>query len=98
MPLACKWTRPALEDIDHIEAYIAQDNPTASIDIVIKIVQTVEACLTAYPHSGSAGQLFGTRELIISGTPYTAIYRVQESDVQILRVLHQSQKWPGALP
>jgi toxin ParE1/3/4 len=37
---------------------------------------------------GRPGRVSGTRELAISGTPYLAVYRVQNNRVEILRILH----------
>lgn len=94
MSLLCRWTKPALNDILQIEAYIAQDNPKASVDLTRKIVLIIEAQVTEHPHVGRAGRVHGTRELILSGTPYIAAYRVRGQQVEILRVLHSAQGWP----
>ena len=32
--------------------------------------------------------------LVIGGLPYIVPYRVREMDVEILRVLHASRRWP----
>ncbi len=42
---------------------------------------------------GRPGRIEGTRELIISHTPYIVIYRVKEQ-VEILRILHTSKRYP----
>jgi len=39
----------------------------------------------------------GTRELVISRTPYIAAYRIDGDLVTIVRVLHGAQQWPKAL-
>jgi toxin ParE1/3/4 len=36
----------------------------------------------------------GTRELPVSGTPFTVAYRVARREVEILAVLHAARKWP----
>jgi toxin ParE1/3/4 len=40
------------------------------------------------------GRLAGTKELVVSGTPFLAFYRVRKGDVQILRLLHHALRWP----
>ncbi|HET6521471.1 MAG TPA: type II toxin-antitoxin system RelE/ParE family toxin, partial [Geminicoccaceae bacterium] len=50
--------------------------------------------LAQHPESGRPGRVPGTRELVVSGTPYIVPYRVQGNTVQILRVLHGARKWP----
>jgi toxin ParE1/3/4 len=50
--------------------------------------------LSNFPNVGRPGRRPGTRELVIGGTPYVAVYRVRKSNVEILRLLHGAQKWP----
>lgn len=94
-----KWTDLANNDLDHIELYIAKDNsPAVAIDVVLKIIATVENTLPSQPRAGRIGRVKGTRELVIAGIPFIAIYRIHEPQrqLQILRVLHGAQLWPPA--
>lgn len=50
--------------------------------------------LQEHPNLGRPGRLAGTKELVISGTPFVAVYRVRKGEVQILRLLHHAQRWP----
>jgi plasmid stabilization system protein ParE len=43
---------------------------------------------------GRAGRVDGTRELIISDSPYIAVYRVLEDELEVLDVLHAARRWP----
>ena len=43
---------------------------------------------------GRPGRIEGTRELVISRTPYIAAYRIAGDTVRILRLLHGAQQWP----
>jgi toxin ParE1/3/4 len=36
----------------------------------------------------------GTRELVVSGSPFIVVYRVKGKRIELLRVLHSSQHWP----
>jgi len=56
-----------------------------------------ESLLLAQPASGRPGRVIGTRELVIGGLPYVVPYRVRDNDIEILRVLHTSRRFPGAL-
>jgi toxin ParE1/3/4 len=51
--------------------------------------------LANHPHMGRAGRIKGTRELVVSGTPYVIAYRVEPDAVVILRLLHGAQRWPA---
>ncbi len=46
---------------------------------------------------GRLGRIDGTRELVISGTPYIAAYRIVGETVRILRILHGAQLWPDEI-
>ena len=88
-----KWLQTALDDLDQVEAYIAKDNPTAAIDTVLKIIEMV-GLLNGQPGMGRSGRILETKELVIPDTPFIVPYRVIENNVQILRVYHNSRKWP----
>jgi len=45
-----------------------------------------------HPASGRPGRLRGTRELVVTGTPYIAAHRVVDDMVTILRVLHGARQ------
>ncbi len=44
----------------------------------------------------SMGRQQGTRELVISRTPYIAVYRVIANRIEIIRILHNAQQRPRA--
>jgi toxin ParE1/3/4 len=47
--------------------------------------------LGAHRDSGRAGRVDGTREWVLSGTPYIVVYRLTDDFIEVLRVLHGSQ-------
>jgi toxin ParE1/3/4 len=93
-----QWTEPATQDLDKIEEYISRENsPTVAIDIVLKVIETVEMVLPNHPRAGRMGRVAGTREFVIEGVPFVVIYRQIGSDqLQLIRVLHDAQQWPSA--
>jgi len=86
------WTNLAEHDLETIEEYIASDNTRAAISVVLHLIDSVHN-LPENPHIGRAGRVLGTRELIITNYPYVVIYRVIDSSIEIIRVLHTSRKW-----
>jgi toxin ParE1/3/4 len=86
----------ALLDLDAAEAYIAQDDPQAAAGVILRIVRVVSR-LKEQPGIGRAGRVPGTKELVVTGTPFIVPYRVKDDAVQILRVYHTSRKWPDCL-
>ncbi|MDP1602556.1 MAG: type II toxin-antitoxin system RelE/ParE family toxin [Legionella sp.] len=91
-----KWTRGAKNNLHQIEEYIAQDNPQTAVYLIIRIIKTVEM-LSNNPAMGRAGRIFGTRELVINGTPFIIPYRIKSEQIEILRVLHSSMKWSDSV-
>jgi addiction module RelE/StbE family toxin len=83
-----------LKNLDDEAAYIARDNPQAAVALVKHILDMVDA-LAEHPAIGRPGRISGTRELIITGTPYLIPYRVIGKAVEILRVFHGSRRWPS---
>jgi toxin ParE1/3/4 len=79
-----------------IAEYIAKDNPTAAYD-VHKAIERQVGRLAEHPRIGRPGRIEGTRELVVSCTPYIVAYRVVVSDVIVLRILHGAQRWPTRL-
>jgi toxin ParE1/3/4 len=93
--LRIRWTGSALADLEAIGDFIALDNAVAAQRMVVGLVASVDA-LRDHPNLGRPGRLTGTRELVVSGTPYVVPYQVQGDDVQILAVFHGARRWPAA--
>ena len=92
-----QWTEPATQDLDKIEEYISRENsPIVAIDVVLRVIETVETILPAHPRAGRIGRVTDTRELVVEGVPFIVIYRQVGSDqLQVIRVLHDAQQWPS---
>lgn len=88
-----RWTPSALRDLDDAGAYIAQEDRGAAMEMAQRVLEAVEY-LQQHPALGRSGRLRGTRELVISGTPFVVVYRVRLDLIQLLRVLHHARKWP----
>lgn len=87
------WTAFALADRDEIFTHIEADSPRAAIAVDDHIAQAAFR-LVEFPESGRPGRVPGTRELVISRTPYIAAYVLAPDSIRILRVLHGAQMWP----
>lgn len=85
----------AVDDLEQIADYIAQDNPSAANRMVARLWASVKI-LASHPETGRPGRVYGTRELVVSQTPFIIPYRIVNSEIQILRILHGARKWPDA--
>ncbi|MCY7387381.1 MAG: type II toxin-antitoxin system RelE/ParE family toxin [Burkholderiales bacterium] len=90
-----RWTKLASQDLDDIAEYIGQDSPAAASRVVLELMERAESMLVAHPAAGRAGRVLGTRELVIASLPYLIAYRVSENQIEILRVMHASRRWPS---
>jgi toxin ParE1/3/4 len=82
------WSRRALQDLEAIAEYIAEDSPAYAAVVVRNIVQQTRL-LSQFPRSGRKVPEFddeNIRELLAYS--YRIIYRFQENEVLIAAVIH----------
>jgi len=94
VPVEIVWSALARTRLREIRAYVARDKPEAAERLAIRIVAMVET-LRAHPRLGRAGAEPEIRELIIAGTPYIVLYRVQGERVVISTIWHGAQSRGG---
>ena len=88
-----RWSARALADLEAIQDYLLERNPPAAVRMVT-VLRSAAAKLSTMAQRGRPGRWPGTRELVISGTPYLIPYRVRGDVVEILRVFHGARQWP----
>jgi len=89
-----EWTEQATRQLDQAHDYIVLANSEDVADrITTRIVSTIQQ-LTAFPMSGRSGGVPGTRELVISNTPFIAAYAIDRDRIVILAIYHGAQQWP----
>jgi toxin ParE1/3/4 len=91
-----KWREEALANLDAEAEYISQDSPAAAVRTVAAILDAI-GNLKRFPALGRPGRVSGTRELVVSGTPYVVPYRVRGDTIELLLVFHASRRWPSLL-
>lgn len=91
-----RYTRRALARLKYIGEWIAKDNPAAAQRVIATISDTIDL-LGDQSEMGRQGRIDGTRELVVSGVPYIVAYRIKTSGVEIVTILHASQRWPDRL-
>jgi toxin ParE1/3/4 len=91
------WTRLASDDLQLAWEFLAAENPAAAGEQIERIVRVVDG-LIHYPELGRKGRVAGTRELVITGTPFVVAYRVRGNDIQVIAVIHGARRWPKDLP
>ncbi len=89
-----RWTLPAAGDLTQICDYVEKrGSPMAARRVALSIYEGI-GLLGKFPMHGRTGRSPNTRELVLAGLPYLAVYRVGKDVVEILRILHGAQEWP----
>ena len=90
-----RWTEPAARDLEEAGSYIQQFNAHAAAQ-TLRRIQAAASNLSHFPYSGRPGRVAGTRELVVTGTPYLVAYRHDPAgdEIAILAVLHGAREWP----
>lgn len=89
------WSPSAVADRTAIFDWIAAENPAAALATDTTIARHVQR-LRRFPNLGRPGRVEATRELALPRTPFIAVYRVADSEILLLRILHGAQLWPPA--
>jgi len=87
------WTLKAIQDLQEAGSFISSDNPEAAQKMAVRVKEAAEYLIEQL-NMGRPGRIMNTRELVVSGTPFSLVYWVRGGEVQILRMLHHAQKWP----
>lgn len=87
------WLRTAQRTLAAQMEWVAERDPWAAIDMGDAVMAAVGR-LGDFPAMARPGRVPGTRELVVVGTPYVVVYRIEASAALILRVLHGAQRWP----
>jgi addiction module RelE/StbE family toxin len=87
-----RYTSEALAHLRSIYSYIAERNPAAAHRVMADIRSGAER-LRSFPHMGRNGDQPGTREWVVRGSPYIAVYQVDESggEIVVIGVFHGAQ-------
>jgi toxin ParE1/3/4 len=89
-----EWTEQAVRHLVPAENYIALSNSEeVAAGMATRIVSSVQQLLRV-PLSGKSGRVPGTRELVISSTPFIAAYAVDHRRIVVLAIYHGAQQWP----
>ena len=89
-----EWTEQAARQLDQAHDFIALSNSEeVATRITMRIVITVQR-LATFPMAGRSGRVSGTRELVISDTPFIAAYAIDHHRIVVLAIYHGAQQWP----
>jgi len=91
-----RWTTQAVEDVEAIRKFIANDSDDYADLVVARLVEAVER-LELFPRSGRiAPELADPQLREIIESPYRTVYRVFDESVEVLTVFRASRLLPSA--
>jgi toxin ParE1/3/4 len=91
VPVEIVWSALARTRLREIRACVARGKPEAAERLAMRIVAMLEA-LRNHRYLGRVGVEPGIRELVIGGTPYIVLYRVQGQRATISTIWHAAQR------
>ncbi len=91
------WTGLAARQLSELHEYLTRDRPQAADRQLLLVYRAAES-LNLFPEKGRTGRIRGTRELVVTGSPYLIAYRIRESSVRILAIIHGARRWPVSFP
>lgn len=87
------WKVRAVEDLAKIIRYIAEDNPIAAKRMRQRLSDAVLP-VSEHPYLYAvSARMSGCREIVVHPN-YLLVYRVSETSIEVLRVLHARRMYP----
>lgn len=86
-----RFLKRAIRDLNRIEAYIRAESPSGAKRIGARLRKRAQD-LAQFPFQGTQSVRHDLYQLYVTRTPYILIYRVRDDEVQILTIVHASQR------
>ena len=87
------WTPLASANLADLLGYSSESGGFGAANQAEAIVESINT-LSGFPEMGRAGRRRGTRELVVTGTPYIVAYRIRKGAIEILGIVHGARRWP----
>lgn len=88
-----EWRQQAIDDLEEMVVFIADDNPDAAQELKDEIEAKV-AKLPDHPKLyKSSSRVKGMREMVVRKN-YIVLYRVTLELVEVVNVVHARRQWP----
>jgi len=91
------YTPTALKDLRAVHAYTESLGDTQNTEVFMSHLRLQVETLTDFPSLGKPGREEGTREFVVPKTPYIVSYYIEDDNVRVLAIVHNSRRWPGSI-
>lgn len=89
---AIRWSREARADLAEIDAYFRPLNPDYAAQIGRKAI-AASRFLAVHPGAGVMLPDRTIRKWRVQGTPYLLLYREDDGQLRIVRIVHAARDW-----
>ena len=89
------WTRLAIADLNSAYDYIDAERPSVALQTIDRVEKVIHL-ISQHPEIGRPGRVDGTREFVVSGTPFIVPYRIKNNRIEVLAVIHGARRWPDS--
>ena len=92
-----RWSDIASSELTQLTAYVYRIDRAAALRLRARILSRVRQ-LRHFPELGRNGKMRDTRELVVTGTSYIVVYKIDGATVVIAHLLHAAQLYPPDTP
>lgn len=85
--------RRAIRHLISLREYIESDSGQNAATEATRILKAIDL-IAKHPVVGRSGRVMGTRELVVTSTPFVIPNRVRREWLELIAVFHGHQKWP----
>lgn len=91
-----RFTRPALNDLADIHAYVSKDNRAAAGRVVTKLIDRALA-LADMPYQGRELDEPNARVIVVPRFRYFIFYTIEADEIHVTHIRHTSRRRPWEL-
>jgi len=86
-------TRPALDDLDRIHAYISKESPTAASRVITRLIDRAMELAHA-PYQGRKVDELNVRVIVVPRFRYFIFYTIESEEIHVIHFRHTSRRRP----
>ena len=92
-----RYTRRAIRHLAALRRFSTGRFGATTTAITLGRIRAAIDDLAHRPRRGRPGRISGSRELVVPGLPFIVAYRITETSIDILAIIHAAQRWPNQL-
>jgi toxin ParE1/3/4 len=89
------WSKESIVDLEDILNFISLDKQDAAEWVVLKVKLTVENLIAKFPEIGRFDEMTNTRVFTVKSINYKIVYRIKNTDLEIVKIFHVARLWPS---